>query len=87
MFWLSYVSFSILSDVFCPKSVFSYNLHQNDNKLQTNPSSMYPYIKMPNLPKVDVYKCRYEISLRNIVKLFFLSHKCINKYVHKLEHK
>ena len=37
------------------------------------------YVKMPNLPKIDVYNFRYKISVGILMKLFFLSHKCINK--------
>ena len=37
------------------------------------------YVKMPNLPKIDVYNFRYKINVGILMKLFFLSHKWINK--------
>ena len=57
---------------------YSHSLRQNDVKLQTHPPSGLN-VKMPNLPKIDVYNFRYKISVRILMKLFFLSHKCINK--------
>ena len=38
------------------------SLHENDAKfqLQTHPPSTL-HIKMPNLPKIDVYNSRYKI--------------------------
>ena len=64
----------------------SHSLRQNDAKLQTHLPST-GYAKMSNLPKIDVYNFKQEISLGNLLKLFFLSQKCINLSVHKLEHK
>ena len=64
----------------------SHNLRQNDAKLQTHPPSTLN-VKMPNLPKIDVYNFRYKSNEGIFMKLFFLSHKCINKYVHKLVQK
>ena len=64
----------------------SHNLRQNDAKLQTHPPSTLN-VKMPNLPKIDVYNFRYKSGEGIFMKLFFLSHKCINKYVHKLVQK
>ena len=64
----------------------SHSLCQNDPKLQTHPPIIVK-VKMPNLLKVNVYNFKCKISLGNTMKLFFLSHKCINKSVHKLEHK
>ena len=37
--------------------------------------------------KIDVYNFRYKITVGILMKLFFLTHKCINKKVHKLVHK
>ena len=56
----------------------SHSLHQNDSKLQTHPPSTLN-IKMLNLPKINVYNFRYKIRVGILIKLFFLSHKCINK--------
>ena len=56
----------------------SHSLRQNDVKLQTHAPSIL-IIKMSNLPKIDVYNFKYKFSVRNIMKLFFLSHKCIDK--------
>ena len=55
-----------------------HSLCQNDVKSQTHPPSILN-IKMPNLPKSDVYKFKYKFNVRNTMKLFFLSHKCIDK--------
>ena len=56
----------------------SHSLHENYVKFQTNPSSTF-HVKMPNLPKINVYKFRYKICVEILMKLLFLSHKCINK--------
>ena len=56
----------------------SHSLHKNDAKFQTHPSSTL-HIKMPDLPKIIVYNFSYKISVGVLMKLFFLSHKCINK--------
>ena len=56
----------------------SHSLRQNDAKLQTHPPSTL-HVKMPNLPKIDVYNFRYKISIGILMKLFFLSHECIYK--------
>ena len=56
----------------------SHSLRQNDAKLQTHPPSTLN-VKMPNLPKIDVYNFRYKISVGILMKLSFLSHKCVNK--------
>ena len=62
------------------------SLCQNDAKFQTHPPSTL-HIKIPNLLKIDVYNFRYKISVGILMKLFFLSHNCINKSVHKSVHK
>ena len=36
--------------------------------------------------KIKVYNFKYEINVGLLMKLFFLSHKYINKSVHKLVH-
>ena len=56
----------------------SHSLRENDAKFQTHPPSTLQ-VKMPNLPKIDVYNFRYKISVGILIKLFFLSQKCINK--------
>ena len=61
-------------------------MRENDATLQTHPPSTLN-VKMQNLLKIDIFNFKYGISVGNIRKLFFLSHKWINKYVHKLEHK
>ena len=61
-------------------------MRENDATLQTHPLSTLN-VKMQNLLKIDIFNFKYGISVGNIRKLFFLSHKWINKYVHKLEHK
>ena len=40
----------------------SHSLRQNDAKLQTHPPSTLN-VKMPNLPKIDVYNFGYKISV------------------------
>ena len=60
----------------------SHSLHENDGKFQTYPPSTL-HVKMPNLTKIDVYNFRYKISVGMLMKLSFLSHKCINKLVHE----
>ena len=55
----------------------SHSLRQNDVKLQTHPPSTVNG-KMLNLPKSDVYNFKYRIGVGNLMKLFFVSHKCIN---------
>ena len=56
----------------------SHSLHQHDAKLQTHlPSTLND--KMSNLPKIDVYNFKCKISVRNVIKLFFLSHKYFKK--------
>ena len=61
----------------------SNSLRQNNAKLQTHPHSTLN-VKMPNLPKIDIYNFKYKISIGILMKL---SHKCINKWAHKLVHK
>ena len=56
----------------------SHSLHENDAKFQTHLQSTL-HVKMTNLPKIDVYNFRYKISAGILMKLFFLSHKCIHK--------
>ena len=56
----------------------SHSLRENDAKFQTYPPSTL-YVKMPNLPKINIYDIRYKISVGILMKLFFLSRKCINK--------
>ena len=56
----------------------TYSLRENDAKFQTHPPSTL-HVKMPNLPKINIYNLRYKISVGILMKLFFLSHKCINK--------
>ena len=56
----------------------SHSLRENDAEFQNHPPSTLN-VKMPNLPKIDVYNSRYEISLGILMKLFFLLHKCIDK--------
>ena len=56
----------------------SHSLCQNDTKFQTHPPSNI-HVKMANLLKIDVYNFRYEISVGMLMKVFFLSYKCINK--------
>ena len=58
----------------------SHSLRQNDPMLQTYPPSA-PNVKMPNLPKIDVYNFKFKISVGNSMKLFFLSHKYINNCI------
>ena len=36
-------------------------------------------MKYSTLPKIDVYNFRYKICVGILMKIFFLSHKCINK--------
>ena len=55
-----------------------HSLCQNDSKLQTHPLSTLN-VKMPNLPKIDVYNFRYKISVGILMKFFFLLHKCTDK--------
>ena len=57
---------------------YSHSLHQNDAQFQTHLPSPLP-VKMPNLPKINVYNFRYKTSVVILMKLFFLSQKCINK--------
>ena len=56
----------------------SHSLRENDAKFQTHSPSIL-HAKMPNLSKIDVYNFRYKISAAILMKLFFLSHKCINE--------
>ena len=56
----------------------SQSSRENDAKCQTHPPSTL-HVKIPNLPKIDVYNFRYKISVGVLMKLFFLSHKWINK--------
>ena len=49
----------------------SHSLRQNDGKLQNHPPTILN-LKIPNLPKIDVYNFKYKISARNIRKLSFL---------------
>ena len=56
---------------------FSDSLRQNGTKLQTHPPSTLN-VKIPNLLKIDVYNIKHNISVGNVIKLFFLSQKCIN---------
>ena len=55
----------------------SQSFRQNDAKLQTHPPSTIN-VKMPNLPKTDVYNFKYEVCVGNLMKLSYLSLKCIN---------
>ena len=64
----------------------SHSLRQNDANFQTHPATTL-HVKMTNLPKIDVYNFSYKISEGILMKLFFLSHMWINKYVHKVVHK
>ena len=63
----------------------SHSLCQNDTKC--HPPSTHPpntlHIKMPNLSEMDVYNFIHKINVEVLMKVFFLSYKCINK-VHKL---
>ena len=57
----------------------SHSLRENDAKFQSHPPSTL-HFKMLNRPKINVYNFRYKVSVRILMKLFFLlSHKCINK--------
>ena len=56
----------------------SHSLRENDAKFQTHPPSTL-HVKIPNLPKINVYNFRNKISVEILMKFFFLSHKCINK--------
>ena len=47
--------------------------------LSSRPTHCNLHVKMTNLPKIDVYNFRYKIRVGILMKLFFLSHKCINK--------
>ena len=49
----------------------SHSLRENDAKFQAHPPSTL-HVKMPNLPKIDVYNFRYKISVGILMKLFFL---------------
>ena len=56
--------------------------------LSSRPTHLVPFTsKCQNLPKIDVYNFRYGISVRILMKLLFLSHKCICKYFNKLVYK
>ena len=85
---MKYFSFAYVSTWVRGHSLIesSHSLDENDAKFQTHPPSTL-HVKMPNLPKIDVYNFRYKISVGILMKLFFLSHKCINKWGHKLVHK
>ena len=63
-----------------------HSLHEKDAKFQTYPPSTL-HVKMLSLPKINVYNFRYKISVGILMKLLFLSHKCINKKVPKLVHR
>ena len=63
----------------------SHSLCQNDAKFQNHSPSILQ-VKTPHLQKIDAYNFIYKINFANLMKLFFLSHKCIKK-VHKLVHK
>ena len=52
----------------------SNSLRQNDAKFQAHPPITL-LVKMPNLPKTDVYNFRYKINVGILMKLFFLLHK------------
>ena len=52
----------------------SYSLHQNDTKLQTHPPSTLN-VKMPHLPKIEVYNFKYKISVGNLMKFSFFRTK------------
>ena len=56
----------------------SQSLRENDAKFQIHPPSTL-HVKMLNLPKIDVYNFRYIISIGFLMKIFFISHKYINK--------
>ena len=55
----------------------SHSWRESDAKFQTHPP--ITLIKMPNQLKINVYNFTYKISVGILMKLFFLSHKCINK--------
>ena len=56
--------------------------------LSSRPTHPVPFTsKCQICQKIDVYNFRYKISVGILMKLFFLTHKCINKKVHKLVHK
>ena len=48
---------------------------QNDAKFQTHPACTL-HVKMPNLPKIDVYNFRYKIKVGILI---FVSYKYINQ--------
>ena len=55
-------------------------------KCQTHqPSTLH--VKMRNLLEINVYNFRYKISVGILMKLFFLSYKCISKWVRRLMHR
>ena len=55
-----------------------HSLDQNDVKFRSHPPSTL-HVKMPNLPKINIYNLRYKISVVILMKLFYLSHKYMNK--------
>ena len=64
----------------------SHSFGENDAKLQTDPSSTL-YVKISNLPKIDVHNFWYKISVGILMKLFFLSHQWINKCINQCKNK
>ena len=56
-----------------------------NNEIQSLSSGTSNKLKMPKLPKIDVHNFKYKISVENVMKLFLLSRKWINKQVHKLQ--
>ena len=56
----------------------SHSLRQNEATFRTHPLSTL-HVQMPNVQKIDAYNFRHKISVGISMKLFFLSHKCINE--------
>ena len=57
----------------------SHSIRLKDAKLQTTHLPSTFNVRMSNLRKIDVYNFGYIFSVGILMKLFFLSHKCINK--------
>ena len=58
----------------------SHSLSQNDATLKTY-LPIILNVKMPNLPKIDVYNFIYKISVGNMIKLFFLYTFLVEKII------
>ena len=58
-----------------------HSLRENDTKFETHPTSIL-YVKMPNLLKIIVHNFTYKICVGILMRLFFLSYKCINKCIY-----